>query len=623
MSDKGTEKTPIAVSKSFMAVGPTLHYSHKNVQICWLLALAAFGVSCLFWSKIVTGVFWSFNAQTSMDPASWRLDQYITTGVSIFEYPWQIVVLGLLMGVLAVVPVLISQLMSFRYSVPLILMVFFFANLPGFAICLLISCVAVACRPLRFRSRFIAIALCAAPQLVYWAYFGGAQDVEAIKWGVSFTPWICAWLDALVIAGLVLGIGHFTRYKPGLTWIFTVLTLVIAVVVFEKAIGFDELDYNLYVANKNPDRIEMFHDRSISEALDATIQDPATQEYLEDSSYPTDPIARRAELKEQMQEKLQSRGRWPNWFIVPDTLKYQQKKTELINQYDMYISIRPDSRRIPIVLYFKAMVQEYTPDTELLVQKEVLHFYSDYPHERARRTWWTLFRDFGNSPESLEARWRLAKYYAGQRAFGQAEELLAEAQVMLAGVQTRLSQAESSMSSGLFGLFHKPADTALTLSKLEDLRMRLDQLQLLISQENRTKDPGSIERLAKFVILNPHETDYAQHLDGLLEQTDANDKLRDNILLAQARLIDDEHTRAEKLRELHAEHPKTDGGMLALYELGLLQVSMGHRLDPANTEFRQKFFEQARSSLRKFIELYPTSFYIEQVEKNLDGLPTN
>jgi len=38
MDDKETEKTPIVASKSFMAVGPTLHYSHKNVQTCWLLA---------------------------------------------------------------------------------------------------------------------------------------------------------------------------------------------------------------------------------------------------------------------------------------------------------------------------------------------------------------------------------------------------------------------------------------------------------------------------------------------------------------------------------------------------------------------------------------------------------
>ncbi|MEJ2704172.1 MAG: hypothetical protein P8Z79_17190, partial [Sedimentisphaerales bacterium] len=103
MDNKETEKTPIAVSKSFMAVGPTLHYSHKNVQRCWLGAVAAFGLSCLFWSKITTGVFWAFDFQRMTTPEFWRLSQSLTTGVSIFEYPWQIFVLGLLMGILAVV----------------------------------------------------------------------------------------------------------------------------------------------------------------------------------------------------------------------------------------------------------------------------------------------------------------------------------------------------------------------------------------------------------------------------------------------------------------------------------------------------------------------------------------
>ena len=131
MDDKETEKPPKVAPKSFMAVGPTLHYSHSNVQRCWLLAILAYGVSCLFWSKILTGSFWSFNFQTVTSPKLWRLGQSIMTGVSIFEYPWQILVLGLLMGILAVVPVLISQLMSFRYSLPFILAVFFLANLPA------------------------------------------------------------------------------------------------------------------------------------------------------------------------------------------------------------------------------------------------------------------------------------------------------------------------------------------------------------------------------------------------------------------------------------------------------------------------------------------------------------
>jgi hypothetical protein len=616
MDDKETEKTPIVVSKSFMAVGPTLHYSHKNVLTCWLLAIAAFSVSCLFWSKVVTGLFWPSAVQTVATPEFWHLGQSITTGVSIFEYPWQILVLGLLMGILAIVPVLISQLMSFRYSLAFILAVFFLANLPGFAICLLVSCIAAACRPLRFRSRFIAIALCAAPQLFYWGYFGAARGVEPIEWGFSFAPWICAWLDALVIAGFVLGIGHYTRYKPGLTWIFTSLTLVIAVIVFEVTIGFDELDYQLHVAKNNPEHVSEFHDHSITEALDATMSDPATKKYIEDSFYPSDQIARRAELKREIQEQL-SYG-WPDWFLVPKGLIYQPTKQRLLQQYDLFIRKRPNSRRMPIALYYKALLSEYRPDTNVLGQREVLHFYSDYPHKMSRPTWLELYRDFGDSPESLEARWRIAKHWAGQSMFKEADDLLTEAQTMLETELSKLLKAEQTRSDKLF---RPPADSVMTVPKLNELQRRLSQLQILISSENRTDEPGSIERLATFVMLNPYASDYAQHLVGLLEQTEDKDLLRDNILLAQAKLDADEHLRAEKFSELHKEYSQTDGGMLALYELGLLKVSLWRQQDKSNAELKKKYLDEARAALTSFIGSYPNSFRIEQVKQKLAGLP--
>ncbi len=620
MDNKETEKAPIAVSKSFMAVGPTLHYSHKNVQRCWLLAVVAFGVSCFFWSKIATGSFWSFDIQAAARPEFWHLGQTIISGVSIFEYPWQIVVLGLLMGILSIVPVLISQLMSFGYSFPLILAVFFLANLPGFAICLLASCIAVACRPLRFRSRFVAIALCTAPQLLYWGYFGGVRGVEPIKWGFSFAPWIFAWIDGLTIAGFVLGIGHYMRYRPGLVWIFTTITLVLAVGVFEVTIGFDELDYQLYVAKNNPEHVSEFHDHSITEALDKTTKDPVIKKYLEGFFYPADPIALRAELKREIQIKL-SYDRWPSWFIVPEELEYQEKRQWLFGQYDLFISERPNSRRMPIALYCKALLSEYSADINVLGQKEVLRFYSDYPYERSREIWYRLYSKFGESPESLEARWRIAKHWAGQGKFELAEELLSQAETMLAAERSKLLEKEQTSDESLFGLFRLPADSVMTVPKLNELQRRLDQLRTLIGPENRTEEAGATERLAEFAMLNPHAWDYSVRLDGLLEQIEDKDRLRDNVLLAQAKLLADEQLRAEKLSELHKEFGKTDGGMLALYELGLLKIGLYQ--SESNSEQKKKYLSDARATLESFLNLYPASFCAEQVKKNLDGLPTN
>ena len=635
MEDKQTEKAPIVASglpkrkkkrlgdpsKSFMTVGPTLHYSHKNVQRCWLLAVVAFGISCLFWSKILTGSFWSFNFSTVTSPKSWHLGQTVISGLSTFEYPWQILVLALLMGILAIVPVLISQLLSVSYSLPFILAIFFLANLPAFAVCLLVSCVAAACRPLRFRSRFTAIALCTAPQLAFWAYFGGARGVEPIKWGFSFAPWICAWLIGLGIAGLVLGIGHFTRYRPGLVWAFTSLVLVIAVAVFEVKIGFAELDYQLYVAKNNPEQTSEFHDHSITEAVDRTLTNPAVRRYLSGFFYPTEPIPLRAELKREIQIQL-GQDRWPSWFIVPQELKYQTKRQWLLEQYDLFISRRSRSRRMPIALYYKALLSEYSPETQVLGQKEILHFYSDYPHERSREIWYRLYREFGDSAESLEARRRIAKHWAGQGKFEQADELLAEAQIKL-GERLKLLEKEQTQSDTFFSLFRPPDDSAMTAFKLAELQRKLNQLRNLISTENQTDEAESAERLAKFVMLNPHASDYARGLDELLSQMDDDDPLRDNILLARAKLVADEQLRAEKLSQLHKKFRDTDGGMQALYELGLLKIRLWRQQDESNLEQKKKYLAETRATLTSFTEKYPDSFCAEQVKKNLDDLPMN
>ncbi|MCP4260642.1 MAG: DUF4293 domain-containing protein [Planctomycetes bacterium] len=620
MDSKETEKTPIAVSKSFMAVGPTLHYSHKNVQRCWLLAVVAFGITCFFFSKIATGSFWSFDIQTATRPAFWHLGQTVVSGVSIFEYPWQIVILGLLMGIMSIVPVLISQLMSFGYSSILILAVFFLANLPGFAICLLISCIAVACRPLRFRSRFVAISLCTAPQLLYWGYFGAVRGVEPIKWGFSFAPWIFAWIDALTIAGFVLGIGHFTRYRPGLVWIFTTITLVLAIAVFEVTIGFDELDYQLYVAKNNPEQVSEFHDQSITETLDRTTKDPLIKKYLEGFFYPADPIALRAELKKEIQIKL-SYDSWPSWLTVPPELEYQTKRQWLFAQYDLFINKRSNSNRMPIALYCKALLSEYGPDINVLGQKEVLHFYSDYPYERSRELWYRLYSEFSNSPESIEARWRIAKHWAGQGKFEQADKILVQAETMLTAERSKLLEKEQPSEGAIFGLFHLPADSVMTLPKLDELKRRIDQLRLLIGPENRTDQEGVIGCLSEFVMLNSYASDYSQRLDRLLEQMEDKDRLRDNILLAQAKILLDEQLREEKLSQLHKEFSKTDGGMLALYELGLLKIGLYQ--SEQGSQQKKKYLADARANLESFIKLYPASFCAEQVKKNLDGLPSN
>jgi hypothetical protein len=399
----------------------------------------------------------------------------------------------------------------------------------------------------------------------------------------------------------------------------TFFVLLTGVVVFEDKIGFDELDYQLYVAKNTPERIGEFEDHSITEALDATITNPAVRKYLEGFFYPTEPIPLRTELKNEIQLQL-AHDRWPYWFMTTRELNYQDKKQWLFEQYDLFISRRSKSRRMPIALYYKALLSEYSPDIEMVGQKEVLHFYSDYPYERSREIWYRLYSDFDRSAESLEARWRIAKHWAGHGRFEQADKLLGEAQLMTAE-RLKILTKQRPQADTLLSLFQPPADSVITIPKLIEMERKLSQLQNLISPENRTSTAASEKHLAEFVILNPHSRDYARQLNELLRQTRDNDPLRDNVLLAQTNLIADEELRAEKLSQLHKKFPNSDGGIEALYELALLKISIWRQQSDSNPEQKKKYLADARDVLTDFINLYPDSIFAEQVKKNLADLP--
>ena len=158
--------------------------------------------------------------------------------------------------------------------------------------------------------------------------------------------------------------------------------------------------------------------------------------------------------------------------------------------------------------------------------------------------------------------------------------------------------------------------------KLAELQTKLHQLRSLIGVENRTDEPRAEKRLARFVMLNPHASgDYARNLNELLEQMSNSDPLRDNILLAQVKLVADEQLRAEKLSQLHKKFQDSDGGMQALYELARLKIGL-YQSEP-NPEYKKKYLAETRALLTSFISMYPDSFCAEQAKKNLDDLPTN
>lgn len=623
-NNKKATQTSAAPPKSFMTAGPTLHYSHTNVLWCWALTIVIFVFACIFWHALVmsrplldlTGL---------LDTSRFQWGRFVVSPISIYEYPWQIVVLGILMGIIATVPVLVSQLLSFRYSVPFILAVIFVAGLHLFGLFVLLSCLAVACRPLRFRSRFIAVALCMAPQIVYWAVWGGYSTIDPVRWGFSFAPWIYAWLTGLVLAALVLGIGHFTRYKPGLIWIFSLVLLVTAFGVFRRHIGFAELDYQRNVANNDPEDVVQFHDNDVSAIIDSICNDDALSSFLKGKFYPTETILLREKLKAEIQNLL-AYDRWPEWDWfqkrMPDNLKYQAKRRQLNNRYDIFMNRWPDSERVAIALYFKAILNEYHPDVHYFGKTEILRFYSDYPFYDNLLIWQELYERFPQSPESFEARWRIAMQEAGQARFDRADELCEVALVMIRDYLNRTVQTQNRGigSDSIFTAFQEPAQTVMTPFKLHDLQNRLRRLKKLISSENRGDSQVSQHRLATFVILNPHALDYVSKLDELLDEMSETDPLRDNVRLEKVLWVDDPTQRQQMLIEFINRFGQSDAGIRAWFELAMVKVQL--MKDPLmSDQARRQLLEETRSLLSDFLDQHPDSIFAEQARDMLNTLP--
>ncbi len=626
-----TEQTP---QNRWFTDGPTMASSRRLYTGYWLITLVLFVFLNMFDLRLRLGVWIRLNGPYESIP----LIPQLLAPLSLFHYPSQILIKASVMAMLCTVPILIALLYNLLYALPFIAVVFFLGLNPILTLCLFFSCAAASFEPLRFKSKFVAFLLCLLPEMLYWAFFSGENpETDILRWAVLYSPWALAFLLCLLLAGGVILIGHFLRYRPGILMPIFGLMLASTILFFNYSVGMNERDYQDQVAQNSPWLVPEFQNLNILPLLEEELVQRKKQ-----TPYLTD---------DQILKQLRMEWRWAflsgsTLSIAPDqTTEFagprfplaKRKITQILDRYsdirdgkiEQFIQTHKHQKRLPDALYFQALYFDMRTDQRRLRDEDMLSFYFDVPSPESMPLWQELLKRFPDSDVSIEARWRLARRLAEQKPASAEESFQYEQALKLldeAEQKCRLKLLQIQKETGFrflrrFGLdtVITPPPPTITGEQWLNLQFRIYKLKSLISPENRTGHVRHEERLAEFVSLDPRQFGYQAKLKNLLLDSPQPDPLLDNIELAEAMLLQDPEERIVRLNDLIKQYKDRDGGIEASLQLALEMLQQKNtEIHPAD---RQTLLLRAREQLQSVIKAKPDSFWADYARTLLQNNP--
>jgi len=155
-------------------------------------------------------------------------------------------------------------------------------------------------------------------------------------------------------------------------------------------------------------------------------------------------------------------------------------------------------------------------------------------------------------------------------------------------------------------MIFSPPSGSITDQQLQDLRLRIEKLMLLIDKENRTGHLRHEERLAQFVTLDPQRLNYEDRLRELMQNSPQPDPLQDNIQFAQAMLLKKPIEKIALLGELVKQYPRGDGAQQARLEWAKMLLEQRSRSKQPDEQ--QRLLLQSQQLLRIIIDDRPDTF---------------
>lgn len=549
---------------------------------------------CVFTYWLHVGRPFSFTLRDYLEPLRlWgaptqNLYDFILFPISVDQTPTHGVVIGLLIASIVAVPISVSILYRFKFSLPFVAAVLVFAHMPWMAITLLGSCVMASVRPFRMEFRYGAALLGMLPVLLY-LYLATRGSSDPLTASLSperklllTAPWLLAILAACVMMAVIVFIARIVNYRPGAVAPVMAVMFATPAILFYASVGADELFYRVIEWKYGP-RSELFE--PVQDASGRIIE--LVQRWLNAPS-----------LRQPQQEALLAF--WSDDPTGRTSLRQQVVRQFLLELVDErararvacaeFIADHPTSRYVPCALFIQGWALDTRLDERALVgeQKQRV-LYTDFPHTESEPVWSNLLAQYRDSPLAVAARLRVAQLRLRR---GDAPGALAALAPRAAAIPEPVAAIEGRETRSF--LRPQPPESTLGYEPYRDL-FEAQRLRELI-EANAADAKYGVAPLQALLSLDPHRPRYREQLQRLIDEY-PECLLRDNLVVRWSATAPDREQRAGLLLACIARFPQGDALPEALFERADMEVQL---LGPENPEFRARGIERLRRIAAEF-----------------------
>ena len=596
-------------------------YRIRTVVLLLINAVLFTGLA-VFTLWLRTGTLGPFSGESYWE-AWWRvfdptLEEQVTLidfllgPIPVSQVPMMMIIVGLVLASMTAIPILVSMLYRFPFSLIFTAIIGFVALFPWLALTTTFCCFLARWKPLRFHFRFATALLSMLPLVVYYALATRNAHVAAhlppVEMAKLYIPWVLALTCACVLMGLVLAIARLVNDRPGAIAPCMAVMFAIPVGLFEWKVGRDELYYRLLEAEYGPGSIKAFVDdvdaRATIERIARRLNEAAGD--------------RRPSLQAQMEQvrfamQLQMATAQVDW---PREVRFEgllREEALAARQHDAVEACRgfrhkyPGSRYDANVLYVWGRSLDKRMDQELFRRSGILRYYEEFPSSASREPWQLLVTSHPESPLSSVGLYRLALLE------GRAGEVTAAVALLDRLVGRFAAGGEEPVEPRPVRLLSKqPAASTLGVRPAA-AAVQGARLRELLAQNGEPQIANL--PLRELLSMDPRHLRYQANLRRLLAEIDAKypgSPLQDNLEVLIAAAEPSRSLRIESLRaciERLARQPSGDALPQARFEL-----AVAYQVDNRPAE--------ARSLLLEIVQQHGASTWAEEARRRLAEMQT-